>query len=73
MQIFCQAESLVLEKRFFSRAESDRHPAHMDTSRTFPNDPERNKPLALPGKVITVDTTVFSTALIQDILKELSQ
>ena len=72
VQIFCYADLEILMKRFTERAKTDRHPAHMDTARAYPNHPERNKPLDLPGKLLIVDTTDFSNVSIPDIINKLS-
>lgn len=69
VQIFCTADMAALEKRFEERASSTRHAAHMDTKRLevmgyiehFNANRERNQPLKLPGGLITVDTTHFSS------------
>jgi predicted kinase/predicted DNA-binding transcriptional regulator len=71
VQIFCHAEFNVLKKRFMERAQTDRHPAHMDLRREFKEDTDRAVPLDLPGPCIYIDTTDFASVDVDTILAQL--
>lgn len=79
VQVFVTSDPEVRVKRFQERAQTDRHPAHMDTNRLEQNTNESNNtadvstPLNLPGKLIEIDTTDFNSVNIEDILLKINE
>lgn len=78
IQVFCSAEENVRKERFKNRAETDRHPAHMDTKRLKEGANDNNWahnandiPLDILCELIKVDTTDFTKVEIQGIVQRI--
>ena len=77
IQVFCSSDEAVRKERFEKRAETDRHPAHMDTKRleegALDNNwahSAKNVPLRVPCDLIRVDTTEFSKLEVQAVVRQ---
>ena len=72
--VYCYATPEVLSQRFNDRANTVRHPGHLDQSTTTPaafaSRGWLDRP-DYPGRVISVDTTDWDAVSIPDILEQL--
>lgn len=77
IQIFVKSDSNTRLERYKTRAETDRHQAHMDLDRLKTQDNNSkdasptNSPLNLPGLLIEIDTTDFSVVDIDSIVERI--
>lgn len=74
LQIYLYCDSGVRDERFSKRAETARHPAHMDILRIgsgLKTDEENHPMLNIEGDVIKVDTTHFDRLDITNLLENI--
>jgi len=71
VQVYCFCDDIVRERRFHSRAHSDRHSAHMDSLRIEQEKKsieDKHPKLNIDGNTIDIDTTDFNQVNILEII-----
>jgi predicted kinase len=74
IQVYCYCDDSIREKKFHSRAYSDRHPAHMDTLRIEEgkrSNEDKHPKLNVHGNTIDIDTTNFEQVNIPEIISNI--